>query len=199
MDPQDPTQTAIRFSLQAAAGAAGTTDAHDGPGLVEMHRHMRELEAHLQEGSRADAAQICALAMGMTEKLIGKLHPTSEELLSWVHFLLQHVGAMTGVPLAQDWTTAAPPPSAPSAPKQFAPPPNPTQADLRMAKSDGIRLGELLVQMSFLKSEDVQRALDVQHQTNCRLGEAMVTLGLITQKALDNALRVQTRRRGGGT
>jgi hypothetical protein len=196
MDPQDPTQTAIRFSLQAAAGAAGTTDAHDGPGLVEMHRHMRELEARLQEDSRADAAQICALAMGMTEKLIAKLHPTPEELLSWVHFLLQHVGAMTGVALAQDWTTPAPPLPAP---KPFAPPPNPMQADLRMAKSDGIRLGELLVQLSFLKSEDVQRALDVQHQTNCRLGEAMVTLGLITQKALDNALRVQMRRRGGGT
>jgi hypothetical protein len=196
MDPQDLTQTAIRFSLQAAAGAAGSTDARDGPGLVEMHRHMRELEAQLQGASRADAAQVCALAMGITEKLIGRLHPTPEELLAWVHFLMQHVSAMIGVPLTQDWTAPASPRPAP---KPFVPPPNPKEGNLRLAKSDGLRLGELLIQMSFLKSEDVQRALDVQHQTNCRLGEAMVMLGLITQKALDNALRVQMRRRGSGT
>ncbi len=194
MDPQDPTQTAVRFSLEAAAGAAATTDPRDGPGLVEMHRHMRELEAHLRAASRGQDAHVCALAIGITEKLIGKLQPTPEELLGWVHFLLQHLSAMLGVQLTQGWSAPAPAPVV----RPFVPPPSPSTGSLRMQKSDGIRLGELLVQMSFLKPEDVQRALDVQHQTNCRLGEAMVTLGLITQKALDNALRVQLRRRSGG-
>ena len=167
---------------------ASTTDPNDTHGMLELFGHLKQLDKLLQASPHRDSAEVCALGMRITERLIAKQDPNSEELLLWVHLLLRYLGTTVGVAVAE-------PPNA----AEFAARPTgisaPMSSNLRMVKQDGLRLGEILVNMSYLKAEDVQRALRMQQETGCRLGEALVMLGLMTQKGLDAVLRVQQRRR----
>ena len=60
---------------------------------------------------------------------------------------------------------------------------------------DGKRIGELLVTLSMLTPEDVERALDKQKKTGMLLGEALVELKIVSRGAVDAALRLQSARR----
>jgi hypothetical protein len=156
--------------------------------MVELFGHLAQLDKHLQSSPHRDAAEVCAIGMRITERLIGKQDPNSDELLLWVHMLLRYLGTTVGV--------AVPEPAGATQvgdrPTGIAPA---NASHLRMAKPDGMRLGEILVSMSYLKAEEVERALKMQRDTGCLLGEALVMLGLMTQKGLDSVLRVQKRRR----
>jgi len=68
-------------------------------------------------------------------------------------------------------------------------------ADLRLSVRDGQRLGELLVQMTMLTTEQVEEAVRVQRATGQRLGEALLQLRLLTPDMLESALRVQKTKR----
>ncbi len=188
MDSLGSSQADISSALQGAATVASVTDPNDAHGMVELYGHLKQLDKHLQSSPHRDAAEVCAIGMRITERLIGKQDPNSEELLLWVHMLLRYLGTAVGVDVPE-----------PSGATQVGARPSPVPAakagNLRMAKPDGLRLGEILVQMSYLKAEEVQRALKMQHDTGCLLGEALVMLGMMTQKGLDSVLRVQQRRR----
>ena len=60
---------------------------------------------------------------------------------------------------------------------------------------DGQRLGELLLTLSMLSSEDVERALVLQKMTGMLLGEALVEQGVLTKESIQAAIRLQTSRR----
>jgi len=57
----------------------------------------------------------------------------------------------------------------------------------------GPKLGELLVEEGFLKKEDIQKALDVQHEEALLiqrpLGEVLLKLKMISEKDLEKALK----------
>jgi DNA polymerase III delta prime subunit len=114
---------------------------------------------------------------------------TPEELLLWVGRLLHALGVTLDVEIPEAWSDPS------LAPQPFVAS-GAHLGHLHMAKPDGLRLGEILVQMLILDAPDVARALKFQEETGCRLGEALVMLGLITQKGLEAALRIQQRKRG---
>ncbi len=66
---------------------------------------------------------------------------------------------------------------------------------------DGQRLGELLITLSMLSPEHVERALRLQKLNGLLLGEALVEQGVLTKDSIQAALRLQDarrRREGGG-
>jgi hypothetical protein len=68
-----------------------------------------------------------------------------------------------------------------------------THAPLKLVDSQ--RLGELLVTLSMLKSEDVEAALKLQKMSGMLLGEALVEQGKVTKESIQAALRFQSTRR----
>jgi hypothetical protein len=191
VDSLDPIQAEISACLRESATLARVTDPYDAHGMVELFGHLRKLDKHLRSSAHRDASEVCEVGIKITEHLIGKHGPSAEELLRWVDLLLKFLGTTVGVELPE------PPDAAVPAPIPFRLPESDADA-LRISRSDGLRLGEILVQMFYLKAEDVQRALEMQQKTSCRLGEALVKLGLLTQKGLDAVIRIQQRRRGPG-
>ena len=63
---------------------------------------------------------------------------------------------------------------------------------------DQRRLGEILVSLSMLTQEQVERALRHQKVSGRRFGESLVELGFLSEAAVDTALRLQARRAAGG-
>lgn len=191
MDSFDSILAEIRSCLLSSANVAGTTDPYDTHGMVELMGQLKLLDHPLQFSGNRGASEVCAVGMKITERLIDKASPSPQEMLLWVHLLLRSLGTTAGVDV--------PPP-----PATTIPAPSPFRAggseggQLRVSKPDGLRLGEILVEMAFLRADDVKRALAMQQDTGCRLGEALVNLGLLTKKGLEAALRVQQRRRAGG-
>jgi hypothetical protein len=194
MDSLSRIPTAVQAALQAASSAAHAASPRDVPGLVELLEHLKELDAQLQLVSRPDESQLCELSMRMTERLVRQEVPTRDDLVPWVLGIIQYLGSALGVDLTDEWTSM-------KRPSLMRTPPPPRTGELRVAQteSDGHRIGEILVQMSFLDAAEVQRALQIQRETNCRLGEAMVLLGLITEKGLEAALKIQQRKRESGS
>jgi len=190
MDPLGPAETGISSSLRMAANSAASTDPRDRPGMIELLHAIKELDSQLRTSTRLDESRLCGLAMKVTEGLISQMHPSLDERVDWINQILRYLASALGVELSEEWNVKPrhPQPARPAAA---------SLGDLRMAKHDNTRLGDILIQMSYLKADDVERALRVQQESGCRLGEAMVMLGLLSQRGLEAALRVQERRRGG--
>ncbi len=181
----------VHSALQAASASANVANPRDVPGLVELSRHLRDLDSALQLDSRKDESQLCQLLLQMTERLKSQQHPSADELVPWIIGMVQYLGAALGVDLTDEWTSMKMPAKAPAH--------DPPRVNLKVDVSDGYRIGEILVQMSFLEGPDVARALEIQRETGCKLGEALVMLGLITDKGLEAALKIQQKKRGAGS
>ena len=181
----------VHAALQAASTSANVANPRDVPGLVELSRHLKDLDSELELDSRPDEAQLCKLLLQMTERLKSRQHPSADELVPWIIGMIQYLGAALGVDLTDEWTSMKMPAKAAVH--------DPPRVGLKLDVSDGHRIGEILVQMSFLEMADVARALEIQRETNCKLGEALVMLGLITKKGLEAALKIQQKKRGAGS
>jgi hypothetical protein len=181
----------VHAALQAASASANVANPRDVPGLVQLAKHLRDLDSELSLDSRPDEAQLCKLLLQMTERLKSQQHPSADELIPWMIGMIEYLGAALGVDLTDEWTRMKMPARAAVH--------DPPRVDLKLDVSDGFRIGEILVQMSFLEMADVARALEIQRETNCKLGEALVMLGLITDKGLEAALKIQRKKRGEGS
>jgi len=181
----------VHTALQAASAAANIANPRDVPGLIELSKHLKDLDAQLQLDSRADESRLCQLVLQMNARLVSQQHPSADELVPWMIAIVQYLGAALGVDLTDEWTSMKMPAKA----AVHAPP----RVELKVDVTDGYRIGEILVQMSFLEMADVSRALEIQRETNCKLGEALVMLGLITEKGLEAALKIQQKKRGAGS
>jgi hypothetical protein len=181
----------VHTALQAASASANIANPRDVPGIVELLRDLRQLDSELQLDSRKDESQLCKLLVQMTERLKSQQHPSADEVVPWIIGIIQYLGTTLGVDLTDEWTSM----KMPAMKEAHAPP----RVDLHVDVSDGYRIGEILVQMSFLEMAEVAQALQIQRETNCKLGEALVMLGLITEKGLEAALKIQQKKRGGGS
>lgn len=72
------------------------------------------------------------------------------------------------------------------------------RSNLGLRLIDQRRLGEILVSLSMLSQEQVERALRHQKVSGRRFGETLVELGFLSEAAVDTALRLQMRRLAGG-
>lgn len=60
-------------------------------------------------------------------------------------------------------------------------------------------LGEILLELGYVRAEDIERALHVQRATGIRMGEALVEVGATTFDRIKTALSVQERLTSGPT
>jgi len=72
------------------------------------------------------------------------------------------------------------------------------RASLGLRLMDQRRLGEILVSLSMLTPDQVERALRHQKGSGRRFGETLVELGFLSEAAVESALRIQGRRLLGG-
>src|SRR5215831_15869835 len=161
MDTFESIQAEISSCLLTAANVASVTDPYDTHGMVELMGQLKQLDKPLQSSGNRGASETCEVAMKIAERLIDKVSPSPQEMLLWVHLLLKSLGTTAGVDVPAPSTAALPPPSPFRAPSADG-------GQLRVAKADGNRLGEILVEMSFLRAEDVRRALALQQESGCR-------------------------------
>ena len=181
----------VHAALQAVSSSANIANPRDVPGLVQLSRQLKQLDSELQLDARKDESELCKLVLQMTERLMSQQHPSADELVPWIIGMVQYLGTALGVDLTDEWTSMKMPAKAAVH--------DPPRVDLKVDVTDGYRIGEILVQMSFLEMADVSRALEIQRDTGCRLGEALVMLGLITEKGLEAALKIQQKKRGAGS
>jgi len=67
--------------------------------------------------------------------------------------------------------------------------PTPTSTSVRVISD--MMLGEIMVRMGHLQSEQIEKALEVQRQTGLKFGESLVKLGLATWEQVQAGLRYQ--------
>jgi hypothetical protein len=79
--------------------------------------------------------------------------------------------------------------------KSPAPSPQPQAAPTPMSTSvrviSDMMLGEIMVRMGHLQSEQIEKVLEVQRQTGLKFGESLVKLGLATWEQVQAGLRYQ--------
>ena len=79
--------------------------------------------------------------------------------------------------------------SAPPTPPLPRADPTPTSTTVRVISD--MLLGEIMVRMGHIQSEQIEKVLEVQRQTGLKFGEALVKLGLATWEQVQAGLRYQ--------
>jgi hypothetical protein len=185
MSQQGPDRMNLKEALLTATRTAKDCHSDNGERTQDLLKQLRELADHIEKTSQGGKAAY-TLATKITEQLASKVDPKPEVLHSWLNLLLEHLCT----------TLAATPDKDADKPKKLKLDPSDLEAiQYKRWMADGNRFGEIMVRMAFLKSEDVERALELQRQKNCRLGEAMVDLGLLSRRGLDAALHLQKKKR----
>lgn len=185
MSTQGPDGMNLKEALLTATRTAKACQSDNTEHTLDLLKQLRELATHIERTSQG-GKDVCTLATQITEQLASKADAKPDVLLSWLNLLLEHMCT----------SLAATPEASQEKPKKLHLDPSDLEA-IRYKRwiADGNRFGEIMVRMAFLKSEDVERALELQRQKNCRLGEAMVDLGLLSRRGLDAALHLQKKRR----
>ncbi len=73
------------------------------------------------------------------------------------------------------------------------------EASLGLRLMDQRKLGEILVSLTMLTPDQLERALKHQKALGKRLGETLVELGYLNKASVDSALRMQRRHQGSRT
>jgi hypothetical protein len=58
----------------------------------------------------------------------------------------------------------------------------------------GVRIGEILIEMGYLTTPELKKAIEKQKEADARLGRFLVESGVITEEQLRAALREQIKR-----
>jgi hypothetical protein len=151
-------------------------DPQDVHAMHDLKRKLGELRNTLERESAPLLGEVTGIAVRLVEELgrSGLVGP--KESIDIVDEVLGIVRGSLGV----------------SAEKLERAPQDPGAA-LRLI--DGQRLGHLLVTLSMLSPEDVERALRSQKMNGLLLGEALVEQGVLSKESIQAALRLQRARR----
>lgn len=174
---------------------------------ADLSQILREVGA-LRGNLRADQAEVedylCSVAERLVELVERNGHIGGRQALSLVvDILAQVVGSMSSELQA-------------AAEESFAPRSTPLGSRdavagglpaARAAQDSGVglrlmdqrKLGEILVSLSMLSQEQVERALKHQRSNGKRFGESLVELGYINKAALEATLRMQRKQKDGRT
>jgi hypothetical protein len=185
---QSPDRVNIHDALLTATRTARECKPDNTERTLDLLKQLRDLGTQVERSPQADQAPVCALATKITEQLASKVDPKPEVLFAWVHHLLEHL--RTSVGANPEVRTRGP-----QASDVRIDTSNLEVARYRRWMADGTRFGEIMVRMAYMKTEDVERALELQRRKNCRLGEAMVDLGLLSRRGLEAALHLQKKKR----
>ncbi len=169
--------------MLAATTAARACDPNDVAKLRELIEHVKALETQLSTSSRREFTELCALVRDVCEVLARGGDAKPESAFPWVVRLLEFMSKATGADAKAI--------GAPDGGVKLST----TALHKRLSLVDGHRLGEILIRMSYLRVQDVEKALATQRQKNCKLGDALIALDLLSREELEAALRVQKQKR----
>ena len=169
----------LRSILDGLGGRLPGCDAQDETETAALIGQLGDLRTTLAKENAEHLADVSSLAILLVDHLSRNRLVGPKETMDVVDEILDLVRG--GLGMTHDVER-----DADAAPEGAAP-------ALRLI--DGQRLGELLITVSMLSSEDVERALELQKMTGMRLGEALVEQGVLTKESVQAALRLQRNRR----
>lgn len=163
--------------LKDLSEGLASKDPQDVRAMHDLKRKFGDLRNTLERESSALLGEVAGIAVRLVEELgtSGLIGP--KESMDVVADVLGILRGALGV------ATEEPESAARTAPT----------AELRLI--DGQRLGQLLVTLSMLTPDDVERALRLQKMNGLLLGEALVEQGVLTKESVQAALRLQRARR----
>ena len=166
----------LKSLLKDLSEGLASKDPQDVRAMHDLKRKLGELRNTLERESAPLLGEFAGIAVRLVEELgtSGLVGP--KESMDIVAEVLGILRGSLGV-------HAEEPESAPQAPG----------AALRLI--DGQRLGQLLVTLSMLTPDQIERALRLQKMNGLLLGEALVEQGVLTKESIQAALRLQRARR----
>jgi hypothetical protein len=183
--------------LMLAIPACNPLDTSD---LGQLLRQIGQLRGSLRE----DTAEVEDYLCGMAERLVAMIerhgHISGRQALTLVVEVVGQVVEALSIQASEDvgtdGRTGAHHGSAAARTGQAAQnaPPPPSTLGLRLM--DHRKIGEILVSLSMLTQDQVERALKHQKANGKRLGETLVELNYITKSAIESALRIQRKNQG---
>lgn len=202
--PSSNTKRSLKLAKEIAEFIPGCNPM-DTSDLCTILREVGALRGNL----RADHAEVedylCSLAERLVELIERHGHIGGRQALSMVvEIVTQVAGSMSSElqAAASDAAAAAeqsgPRPDAGAeagAEAGSAPMLQSTRVGLRLM--DQRKLGEILISLSMLNQEQVERTLKHQKSNGKRFGESLVELGYINKAALEASLRMQRKQKDG--
>jgi len=190
----EPTSTGEGGALSRAELLARFVPGCDPLNSTDLAQIGRQLE-DLRISLRGEGAELEDSLCGMAERILELLdrhgHIGGRQALDLILEIVEQVHTAVGGDLGEEGSEL----------------PEPTEEEpgdalgrvtLGLRLMDQRRLGEILVSLSMLSKDQVERALRHQRATGRRFGEVLVDLGYLSQAAVDSALRIQNRRLMGG-
>jgi hypothetical protein len=163
--------------LKDLSEGLATKDPNDGRAMRGLKSKLGELRNTLERESSPYLAEVCGLAVRLVDELAANGLVGPKETMDVVADVLETLHTALGVPREQEQPRA----------------PHSSGVSLRLI--EGQRIGDLLVTLSMLSPDDVERALKLQKMNGMLLGEALVEQGLVTKESIQAALRLQRARR----
>jgi hypothetical protein len=167
----------LSITLKSLLSSLGRTvpacDPQDVHATAELKKKFGELQATLEREAQPHMAEICGAAARLVEELSVNGLVGPKETMDVVARIVASMRGSLGVASDDDGAHGG--------------------AGLRLI--DGQRLGELLVTLSMLSPDHVERALQLQKTSGMLLGEALVEQGVLTKESVQAALRLQEARR----
>ena len=162
----------LKSLLKGLSEGLSSKDPQDVRAMHDLKRKLGELRNTLERESAPLLGEVAGIAVRLVEELgaSGLVGPKES---------MDIVGEVVGILCASLGLAVEERESPPQAPGET----------LRLI--EGQRLGELLVTLSMLTPEDVERALRSQKMNGLLLGEALVEQGVVSKEAVQAALRLQ--------
>ena len=161
-----------------------------------------QMVAGLRTSLRADQADVEDCLCGVAERIVTLIerhgHISGRQALSLVVEILGQISAILTEQVEADPSEVVQPAMPAEAEKAArAEPENKSvtgeASRLGLRLMDNRKLGEILVSLSMLKQNQVERALKHQKANGKRFGETLIELGFINKAAIDSALRIQRK------
>jgi hypothetical protein len=166
----------LKSLLKDLSEGLSSKDPQDVHAMHDLKRKLGELRNTLERESSPLLGEVAGIAVRLVEELgrSGLVGP--KESIDVVGEVLGILRGSLGVAVEEPERTA-----------------QPSGEALRLI--DGQRLGHLLVTLSMLTPEHVERALRSQKMNGLLLGEALVEQGVLSKESIQAALRLQRARR----
>jgi hypothetical protein len=177
MARQRHTSLVLRNHLHAINQTLAGGATEDAGIIAQLPAQLGYLRGQLDREKLSDWVPVCTVAVRLSEALVAGAEFGPTELFTLIDSIVADMCKALHVERAEDPQVAA----------VHAEP-----TGLKLVSSR--RLGEIMVAMSMLNSDQIERALQFQRSRGCRFGEALVELGMLNKDAVMAALRVQEMR-----
>jgi len=200
--------TNTKRSLKLAKDLAEFIPACNPMDTTDLCHVLREVGA-LRGNLRADHAEVedylCSLAERLVELIERHGHIGGRQALSMVVEIVTQVAGSMSSELQAAASDAAAAAAGKTAPSDAGADAGSEGAGMSVMQSthvglrlmDQRKLGEILVSLSMLNQEQVERTLKHQKSNGKRFGESLVELGYINKAALEASLRMQRKQKDG--